>query len=120
MGFKTALGITGQYPPLFLQVALADFIGEGFFATHLRRMRRLYARRQRDFVADLSGAPRALAEVGEIDTGMQVVGRFKRPMDDGEVLAAARGTASTSPACRPVPLRAAGARNVPWLRRCER
>ena len=88
-GFKTAVNITGQYPPLLLQVALADFISQGFFATHLRRMRRLYARRQRDFVAACRARLDRWLTVNEIDTGMQVVGRFRQPLDDGEVLAAA-------------------------------
>ena len=88
-GFKTAVNITGQYPPLLLQVALADFISQGFFATHLRRMRRLYARRQRDFVAACRARLDPWLTVNEIDTGMQVIGRFKEPFDDGEVLAAA-------------------------------
>ena len=88
-GFKTAVSITGQYPPLLIQVALADFIGQGFFAKHLRRMRRLYARRQRDFVAVCRARLDEWLTVNEIDTGMQVIGRFRRPFDDGEVLAAA-------------------------------
>ena len=88
-GFKTAVSITGQYPPLLLQAALADFIGQGFFATHLRRMRRLYARRQRDFVALSRDRLDRWLTVNEADTGMQVMGRFKQPFDDGVVLAAA-------------------------------
>ena len=88
-GFKTAVSISGQYPSLLLQAALADFIAQGFFATHLRRMRRLYARRQREFVAMCRARLDRWLEVNEIDTGMQVMGRFKQPMDDGDVLAAA-------------------------------
>ena len=88
-GFKTAVSVTGQYPPLLLQVAVADFISQGFFATHLRRMRRLYARRQRDFVASCRSRLDRWLTVNESDTGMQVVGRFKQPLDDREVLAVA-------------------------------
>jgi GntR family transcriptional regulator/MocR family aminotransferase len=89
-GFKTAISITGQFPPLLLQVAIADFIAEGFFATHLRRMRRLYARRQREFVALAEARLDRWLTVSGSDTGMQVIGRFRQPMDDGAVLAAAR------------------------------
>ena len=45
-----AVNVTGQYPPLLLQSALAAFIDEGHFARHLRRMRRLYARRRGVFL----------------------------------------------------------------------
>jgi GntR family transcriptional regulator/MocR family aminotransferase len=89
-GFTTAISITGQFPPLLLQVAIADFIADGFFATHLRRMRRLYARRQREFVALCEARLDRWLSVRGSDTGMQVIGRFRQPMDDGEVLAAAR------------------------------
>ena len=89
-GFKTAISITGQFPPLLLQVAIADFISQGFFATHLRRMRRLYARRQREFVAHCEARLDRWLSVSGSDTGMQVIGRFRQPMDDGEVLAATR------------------------------
>jgi GntR family transcriptional regulator/MocR family aminotransferase len=89
-GFRRAVNVTGQYPPLFLQAALADFISQGFFATHLRRMRRLYARRQRDFVAACRARLDRWLTVQEIDTGMQMIGRFREPLDDGDVHAAAR------------------------------
>ena len=42
--------ITGQFAPLILQATVNDFITQGYFATHLKRMRRLYARRQANFV----------------------------------------------------------------------
>lgn len=88
-GFRTAVSITGQYPPLFLQAALADFISQGFFTAHLRRMRRLYAQRQREFVAACRAHLDRWLTVNEIDTGMQIIGRLKRPLDDRDVLAAA-------------------------------
>lgn len=88
-GFETAVAITGQYPPLLLQAALADFISQGFLATHLRRMRRLYARRQREFIAQCRVRLDRWLTVSETDTGMQVIGRFKEARDDRDMLAAA-------------------------------
>ena len=43
---KQAINTTGQFAPLTLQATLAEFIQCGHFARHLRRMRRLYARRR--------------------------------------------------------------------------
>lgn len=88
-GFKAALSATGQYPSLPLQAALADFIGEGFLAAHLRRMRSLYARRQRHFVKLCQARLGPWLDVHERDTGMQVSGRFRMAMDDADVNAAA-------------------------------
>jgi GntR family transcriptional regulator/MocR family aminotransferase len=48
--FARAVSITGQFAPLVLQATVADFIRQGYFATHLKRMRRLYQRRQAGFV----------------------------------------------------------------------
>jgi GntR family transcriptional regulator/MocR family aminotransferase len=52
-------------------------------------MRRLYARRQRDFVAACRSRLDRWLAVGEADTGMQVLGRLNRPLDDVDVHAAA-------------------------------
>ena len=51
---ESALNISGQYPPLLLQAALADFILEGHFARHLKRMRSLYDRRKSQMVEAIS------------------------------------------------------------------
>ena len=90
-GFEQAISITAQYPPLLLQVALADFISEGFFTAHIRRMRRLYAQRQSAFIEACRNHLDPWLEVREIDTGMQLVGRFRRALNDGELLEAAHG-----------------------------
>jgi GntR family transcriptional regulator/MocR family aminotransferase len=87
--FDRAVSITGQIAPLVLQCALADFLNEGHFATHLRRMRRLYARRQKEFVALCNARLGRWLSVSENDSGMQVVARFKSSLDDRAVVAAA-------------------------------
>jgi len=87
--FDRAVSITGQFAPLVLQCALADFITEGHFATHLRRMRRLYAQRQKTFVEFCNDRLGHWMTVGANDSGMQVLGRFIRPFDDRQVAAAA-------------------------------
>ncbi len=51
--FKEAIYNCGQEPPLHVQAALADFINDGHFFSHIRRMRQLYKRRQVGFVESL-------------------------------------------------------------------
>ncbi len=46
-----ALFLTAKTAPLILQAALADFIEQGHFAKHLRRMKRIYGARRASFVA---------------------------------------------------------------------
>ena len=55
----SALSVTGQFAPLLTRAALADFMNEGHFTRHLRRMRRLYGERRQFF---LDAAERYLGE----------------------------------------------------------
>jgi GntR family transcriptional regulator/MocR family aminotransferase len=87
--FGRALSVSGQFAPPLIQVTVADFIREGYFASHLKRMRRLYSARQVAFVElcrDLLGR---WLRVEENDSGMQVLARFIEPSDDCEFAAAA-------------------------------
>ena len=86
--FGRAISVTGQFAPLLLQLTLADFIREGYFARHLKRMRRLYARRQKRFVDLCCKHLSKWLSVTENDAGMQVLGRLSPPFTDQEVVAA--------------------------------
>jgi GntR family transcriptional regulator/MocR family aminotransferase len=87
--FDRAISITGQFAPQLLQHTLADFIRQGHFAAHLKRMRRLYARRQQQFVALCRQHLARWMTVAENDSGMQLLGRFVASFDDREVAAEA-------------------------------
>ena len=86
--FNRAVSVTGQFAPGLLQVTVADFIEQGYFASHLRRMRRLYASRQQRFVELCRQHLGPWMEIAENDSGMQVFGRFRQPFDDRAVAAA--------------------------------
>ncbi len=87
--FDRTVGITGHFAPLLLQATLADFIKQGYFATHLRRMRKLYERRQERFVGLCQEHLGRWMSVAANDSGMQLFGRFLMPFDDREVAAVA-------------------------------
>src|SRR5215469_11618080 len=59
-------------PPTFQQAVLADFIGEGYFARHLRRMRSVYAGRRNALVANLSDQFGTVVEMTGADAGMHL------------------------------------------------
>ena len=84
-----AISITGQFAPLLLQASVADFIQRGHFATHLNRMRRLYAQRQEIFVALCRAHLSRWLNVMDTDAGMQILGSFIEPFNDREVQLAA-------------------------------
>jgi GntR family transcriptional regulator/MocR family aminotransferase len=87
--FDKAISITGQFAPLLLQATVNDFIQQGYFATHLKRMRRLYARRQANFVSLCEEHLSEWMSVAENDSGMQLLARFRKPLRDSVVVAAA-------------------------------
>ncbi|MBX3568108.1 MAG: PLP-dependent aminotransferase family protein [Rhizobiaceae bacterium] len=89
VAFDKAVSITGQFAPLILQATVNDFIAQGYFATHLKRMRRLYARRQANFIRLCEAHLAEWIEVTENDSGMQLLASFRKPYRDGDVVAAA-------------------------------
>ena len=79
---------TGSRASLLPQPALASFMAEGAFATHLRRARRIYAQRQAALVAAL--APLAdVLDFGPEPSGMHLVARMAG--DDRALVAGAKG-----------------------------
>ena len=87
--FASAASASTQHPPLLEQAVLCDFITEGHFARHIRRMRELYAERLQVL---LESAERELAgrlEISKIEAGMQTVGWLNDGVVAEEVAAAA-------------------------------
>lgn len=92
-GFIATRRITDMYLPLLEQMALADFIAEGHFARHLRKMRLLYLERRNALVKSLTRELGDILDVTVPEAGMHLVawlppGVSARAVAD---LAAARG-----------------------------
>ena len=87
--FTTARAVVDRQSPSLEQAVLADFIAEGHFGRHVRRMRQLYAERQQMLLtaaeSDLSG----LLELKPEGTGLHLVGRLPARVDDRAASAAA-------------------------------
>ena len=83
--FRRALRHTGQDAPLAIQAAAADFISEGHYASHLRRMRALYADRLHRFSRLLMEQLGHVLELGPADAGMQLAAYLPQSMDDREI-----------------------------------
>jgi len=82
--FSKAQRHTGQIVSMTLQDALSDFIGEGHYATHIRRMTRIYHARRDHLCHALSSIGTDLT-VSVPDGGMQVAARLGAKYDDGDV-----------------------------------
>ena len=84
-----AVSVTGQFPPLLLQSTLAEFMQKGHFALHLKRMRRLYARRQSMLIDLCEDRLAPWISVSANDTGMQLLARLRPRWNDRAVAGAA-------------------------------
>jgi GntR family transcriptional regulator/MocR family aminotransferase len=71
--FAALRAATDDFPPTFLQSVLADFIREGHFARHLRRMRALYRERREALVDAMGRELGGALDVVEGEAGMHLV-----------------------------------------------
>ncbi|HXR64857.1 MAG TPA: PLP-dependent aminotransferase family protein, partial [Ktedonobacteraceae bacterium] len=72
-GLLAARNFIDVHLPLLEQMALADFIAEGHFARHLRKMRVLYLERRNVLIESLTRELGALLEVSTPEAGMHLV-----------------------------------------------
>ena len=87
--FAAAQSASMRYAPLIDQAILCDFIAEGHFARHIRRMRELYAERLSVFLDAAGEKLSGLLEVSQVEAGLQTVGRLKNGMSANRAAAAA-------------------------------
>lgn len=80
--FSAAATLVDIAAPTLPQAVLADFISEGHLQSHLRRMRPLYARRQRLLVEALRERLGGFLEVAPAEAGMHLVAWLPESQDD--------------------------------------
>ena len=82
--FRTVMSKFLQGVPTFSQAVVAEFIDEGHFASHIRRMRRIYAERH-EALCDAAGARLGgLLDIVRTESGALISGRGKRSADGGK------------------------------------
>jgi GntR family transcriptional regulator/MocR family aminotransferase len=81
------------FSPTLYQLALTDFLSEGHFARHLRRMRAIYLERRDALVAGIERLLRGTLTIANADAGMHLTAWLNAGVDDREVVrrAALRG-----------------------------
>ncbi|MCA9756266.1 MAG: PLP-dependent aminotransferase family protein [Candidatus Eisenbacteria bacterium] len=93
-----AKSVASRHAPLLDQAILADFIVDGHFGRHIRRMRGIYAERfevlSRSATKELDG----LLDLSPIEAGLQTVGWLPADVEASDVVdaAGARGVEVTS------------------------
>jgi GntR family transcriptional regulator/MocR family aminotransferase len=76
--------------PALYQVALAEFLDEGHFARHLRRMRGVYHRRRDALLDGLARHCAGVLDVYNADAGLHVATTLPDGVDDQAVMRAMR------------------------------
>ncbi len=80
----------GAPPSLLVQPAFAQFMEDGQFAIHIRRMRRLYSARRDCLIAALQPGLPKLYELDAPPSGLMLLLRFAKGTDDTELELALR------------------------------
>ncbi|MFK0165182.1 PLP-dependent aminotransferase family protein [Rhizobium sp. NPDC090279] len=83
--FHRVAGATLQGAPASLQSIVASFIEHGHFASHIRRMRQIYAERAKALVDEASKHLGGLMEVAPSETGFHTIGQLADGFNEGEV-----------------------------------
>lgn len=81
--------VSDRQSPTLLQAVTADFMHEGHFSRHLRRMRTLYAHRQKVLVTAAERHLAGLLEISPSEAGMNLIGWLPPGVDDREAARAA-------------------------------
>jgi len=76
--FAAAQSVSLRHAPLLDQAILCDFITEGHFARHIRRMRELYAERLGVLLESAKENLDGLLEIPPVEAGLQTIGWLRR------------------------------------------
>jgi GntR family transcriptional regulator / MocR family aminotransferase len=80
--FRKLKEIASGPAPAIDQATTALFMEEGFFATHVRRMRKLYRERRDSFIDEAKKYLSGLIDFPPIDAGMDVLGCLKHKVNE--------------------------------------
>ncbi|MEM7346388.1 MAG: PLP-dependent aminotransferase family protein [Chloroflexota bacterium] len=83
--FSAALALTNRCHSWLDQAVLTDFMNDGHFARHLRRMRTLYDERRLALIEGMQAQLTDWLAIEATEAGMHLVGRFAPGVDDQAV-----------------------------------
>jgi GntR family transcriptional regulator / MocR family aminotransferase len=80
--FSAARDAADIFSSTLYQAVLTDFLGEGHFARHIRRMRMLYMDRRKTLIKAIHSEMKDMLEVVGAEAGMHLVGLLPRGTND--------------------------------------
>jgi GntR family transcriptional regulator/MocR family aminotransferase len=87
--FAAAKSVLNRHTPPFEQTVLCDFMVDGHFARHLRRMREVYAERLAILMQSARQRLAGLLELSSVEAGLQTVGWLREGIDSEQARRAA-------------------------------
>ena len=75
--FVAARTVVGRYSPILEQVMVANFMADGQFSSHIRKMRRLYANRQTQLLALIARHLDGFLTAEPAASGMEIIGTLE-------------------------------------------
>jgi len=87
--YAATISLTTRHAPVLEQAVLCDFITEGHFGRHLRRMREVYAERLAVLLEAAREKLGGLLEISAIEAGLQTVGWLSEGIDGESAMRAA-------------------------------
>ncbi len=88
--FGAARWLADRHSPPLEQAVLTDFINEGHFVRHVRRMRMVYAERQAALAAAAEAELAGWLDVPRCDAGLHLVGWLDNSLSESSLLQACR------------------------------
>lgn len=83
--FCTLRAVMDRSPPTLLQATTADFMAQGHFIGHIRRMRALYKARQQALIAQLEQHMGGFFTLTPADAGMHLIAWLPPELNDADV-----------------------------------
>jgi GntR family transcriptional regulator/MocR family aminotransferase len=87
--FEAAKSITDRHAPLLEQIVLRQFLVEGHFGRHIRRMREVYANRLAILQDEAGRKLKGMVEIAGVKAGLQTAGWLVPGIDAEHAAAAA-------------------------------
>lgn len=87
--FSAAISVTSRHAPVLEQAVLCDFITEGHFGRHLRRMREIYAERVSVLLESARSELAGLLAISDVEAGLQTAGWLRTGLEGPAMRAAA-------------------------------
>jgi len=87
--FAAAISVTSRHAPVLEQAVLCDFITEGHFGRHLRRMRQVYGERLSVLLESARARLAGLLEISNVEAGLQTAGWLRDGIDGASAAKAA-------------------------------